>query len=360
MDSVVADIKTTLHAIPEIKQHFVADEISFKLLNSACPIANTLRTVAISALPVKHLMFDITKIDTNVKLVPDELLLRISSIPINQDAKGVYKLALKGHHGYHKSNEIQGGDKLCNPGHRLIYLKTGEYVNINNITVEERNTYCDTSAESSNKTIPVPELVQHFEYEVLDYIMVNIFIDGFVNHKYIHKSDLAMKGKVLYYTNKDELPTLTEFFNIKNKKTSNINKTNDFYDNFVYKENLKSYDTTEIEPKEFHLSFETYGTISSRELVKRACMYIVNLVKDLPFQIFDDRIETNLKQAQIAFLLLHAMRVNTKLKCFTNMKVDYFNEEKIKYVTDFPDKKQLFEDAKKAVVDVMKKIHGYF
>jgi DNA-directed RNA polymerase subunit L len=291
----VSDIKYDLSAFKKYEDRLKPllptrkrEIVSFVLRNTDTPTANGLRRTLIEELPVKILTSTVEDIETDEEfLIRDELLDRIHSTPVDQNLKNdaVFKIDVLNNdtakrigHVYSASIVPSSGSsrdfagKLCDTRFRIAELHPGKHLRVNNITVIEGYGYMHANFM----------LTCGIRYKPLDFTDVwYVNPRGFIERGMTRTADVlaATKGfnditihdeRVLYIPNKSCEDHMSE---AGKGRISNFST--------IIKKDVKFYSSSTSHPTEYLLEVETTGTVPGRQLIKKACLNIVERLKGI-------------------------------------------------------------------------------
>lgn len=337
---------------------FVPELIFFDLVDASAAVANCIRVIGASYLETKFLWFDFTTIDTDESFILDYLLQRIAEIPIDQNVPNDFKVKLNVANNTQSSMFVYSKhftpNTFCNPTHRLCKLEPGMVLNINNIGIGLGHT------EKNNKNYIgiAPCMVLWEKYEMFDYEHVTVMcgastcpIIGSTIIDAQHYVQPKNNEKNLYYTDIEYKPILEQYFS-RTAKPSVLNKTFDLYDNFIHVKNMRTYQSTEILPKKWHLGFRTFGTLGAITILKRILQYIITEITNVEF-IFDiDNFKpTKPMLWHLGYLILDSIKQFDDTVSIT-LNMPFKNEDNLVFYTTYVDKPKLANDAKKRIIDL--------
>lgn len=295
----ISNIIVTKSIIPSINKTNPPEIITYNLKKASCGLANLLR-VFIDYVPVKYLYCDHADIKTDQYIILDEIIGRISQIPILQDIPINTQVTLQ-----HKNNDnsspvyskyiktIKGQNVCINDFFRLLILDKNKYIKINMTVKTTSIKFKNVNASSSyaispdkdNKYQGITLLQKMMRYEILDYIRIFIFKNDELKECYVKYNNIAsskVNSKTLYYVDK-KYDTVIDSFkrNNKNPNSSEINKLDEYFDEIIYNKDLEIFTVEQIFPTEFLLSYKTYGNIPVKQLFKNAFDNLIEIYKNI-------------------------------------------------------------------------------
>jgi DNA-directed RNA polymerase subunit L len=311
-DPIFADVKDkVISLLPSSPDEKLVSYIT----NSSTSVVNGLRRTLNSELEAKALFFDISTIETNEPFIkPDELLDRISYIPIDQDIDDNATFTLRVanqdprvENHIVKSKDITqvGGKKPARPFRetfRLAELQPGRYLRIPEIRVVRGRGF-----EHSKFSV-----TSDIEYRITDFMQVTWvnargnFIKYWV--KVSELLDLMKKLKISLKDGASEKIWEKRVVVIASKSYQNALRKRDLEHLKVFdyvvenpevieikamdsdRQFLRTYSSTEASPKDFRLAFRTFGNIDPVELWKRGCRDIIARI-DLVYNLLQNFIK---------------------------------------------------------------------
>lgn len=288
-------------SIDGIKTYFQTPEtISFKLKNASCALANLLR-VFINYTPVKYLDTEPLHIISDQYVFVDKLLNRINQIPILQSVAVDTQVLLSGYNNgpieiflYSKDIKTKNGQSICiNDSFRILELQPGKHIKINMKvkTTEVRFLKNDEVSlqhyNSFNKNFGITLMQTPLEYRILDFERVSIIHDNEVKEMFAPNIGSNTRGtrdnktKTLFYTDKKYADIAKYFKKDSDKRSSEINKLDIFYDEVTFDKDLVTYTNEQIYPKEFSLKLKTYGNIDAKLLLHKSFINLITLYKNI-------------------------------------------------------------------------------
>lgn len=234
--------------------------LSFEMNDTNVSYANGIRRTVIEELEVKALTCPIIDISTTETLiVKEELKSKLEYLILYQDIDPnvTFRLNVK-----NTGNDVKYvyafdlipskgkiSDHICSLQSRLCFLTPGKEVKVSNITIES-GLGCEHSKFS---------LTSEFTYESLDDLKVKILDGRTFRDCLILKSEVKIVGDkpVLIIRNKDYEKLLSEEDRLKLPNFQKI------YDP---KSEVKIYNTTQLQSKNFKLGFKFYGNFDHKKI----------------------------------------------------------------------------------------------
>ncbi len=270
--------------------------ISFKLKNASTAIANLLR-ICISFVPTKYLHCETEDIDTDQPFILDHVISRLACIPIMQTVTENTTVHINCKNTTNTSIYIYSKElKICiNDNFRILQLDPGKYVKIK-LTVKitkPKITTVDTTADIKknvvnnfgfNKNFGISLLQAVLYYNILDYREIMFLHNDEIIKVFAKTKDVPEKKRALYYNDK-KYDSIVKYFkqgeSLSSDIQAEINKLEELYDEVIYKDGLEVFTTEQMYPTEFQLRFKTYGNISGKELLLKACNTVIDIIKNL-------------------------------------------------------------------------------
>lgn len=254
--------------------------ISMVITDTIPSIPNALRRVIVGCLvPVKIISCELTDIDsTDPYLLSYEVRNnRLQLIPIKQNIPDDISLSLHIENTSNqvrivKSEDITGIEGYCDPQLPLFSMQPKTKVDIPTIQVVQGAGYLNNAAFS---------IVGSYRYEHLDYLKVG-YLGKFGSHL-IKRAKLSDIFKIIGanpdsdpvdYLDKRILVIDPEY----DKELNAYNK--DVYD-YIITDPVKFYSCTEVTPSYTYLSFDTFGTKDTRDILADAIKYLAESINSI-------------------------------------------------------------------------------
>jgi DNA-directed RNA polymerase subunit L len=310
----VETLEYDLSKFAEVKEKILSllptrrdERISFEIYDASAAIANGIRRVVGGELLAKCMRFELTDIETTEEyIIPDELLDRISHIPMdqtvdidaeftidvqNQDPKVEYMIVHSG-----DIKQIKGKKVKIPETFRLAELQPSRYLKIPKIKISSGygwqhsgyKTTCDIIYQFID--YPIVTLVNQKGKLVNGHVHVDELMAHMLKFKLItsksERSNLWRK-KIAVIPNKSYQNMITPI-DMKTIKRMNyiVQNPEDLPVDCPTGDNsfIKVWSSTEANPKDFYLSFRTHGNIDPKLMIREACKNIIermNIVNDL-------------------------------------------------------------------------------
>ena len=259
--------------------------ISIVLKNTNTRVANGLRRTIIEEMPIKVLNVDVENIETDEEyLIRDQLCDHIALIPLDQDVPNnmVFELDYVNDNAEDRLDDVFSEDIYKQSGSgpstpfglrfKLAEMHPTKHLRVKDIHVIEGYGYTHA------KFIPVGAV----NYEILDYIEITEITDrGFLAKQMVKTSDVlaATKGfneRTIHNERILVIPHSSHKAKVPAERAIRLNKFS-----ITINKKLRYWNSSEVHPEVFRLTFNTLGNYPAKKLIKDGCKNICNRLQDV-------------------------------------------------------------------------------
>jgi hypothetical protein len=352
MQTEIYSLDITKHTYPsELNYIFNPEVITLVLKKSSCAVANCIRVFTTSIIPTKYMTFDLETIDTDQFFIVDQLRDTVQYTPIDQDCQLTETFAIEAVNNtntpmYIKAkSSIKRNKPICNPEFTLstYALNPHKYLRLPVVKIAVGNTF-------SPEVKPTP--IQSFTYEILDFIPITLYHQFNITTVRIRKQDYPknLSGKVLFYSHQSYEP-LMKYFKRK-AESSVVNKTNETFDTIIPLPKIEIYTSSNAVPKEFKLTFVTYGTKKAKTILPEVIDIMIDTITNMHVE-FIHRGFILVIPYHLGYLMLDLLKEETKLKYFISMGTPSKRDPILEFRSDHPNIEELYNLGKTVTLKLL-------